>query len=55
MNGVQLDVTRLLGFKIVVSGQNVRTAKIGGKPDITERAVAVSTAKIGAKIGVKAG
>lgn len=54
MAKVQLDLTRLLGFKIIAKGgkgvDNAKIgSKIGGKPDITQDFSALTAAKIGIK------
>jgi len=57
MNKIKLDPTKLLGFKIIATGQSpatLRSPKIGGKncPSV-DMAASTSAAALRAKVGTK--
>jgi len=51
MDRIHLDLTQLLGFKLIAKSGAVVTAKVGGKPDIVREEWAIIGAKIGGKPG----
>lgn len=51
MDRIHLDLTQLLGFKLIAKSGAVVTAKVGGKPDMTpgDAVSSAITAKVGGK------
>jgi hypothetical protein len=57
MSEIKLDITRLLGFKIIATGEStatLRSPKIGGKGcTVVEVTASTTTAVLRAKVGTK--
>jgi hypothetical protein len=57
MSEIKLDTTRLLGFKIIATGEStatLRSPKVGGKAcTVVEMVAGTNTAALRAKVGTK--